>query len=405
VAERYIKFDQAQDRYIGRLLAGLPVLEVEFAILPAHFPPGSLIAGDLERCFPGVAQMSSIRAILTFCLAAVIHHREQLLELLPRDHELRFSPPFTDNAFYNRLKAAVVVGPSPMLKKPSGLPPHVLMLGKFDLLQRGISTLKKTIGEDLIARLRAEGAAASHITPDTIGQHVRASVAASVKDIMAPYLPGIEAATLVAKLAPGIAAAEQANSDAMHAYKRHYGFSCFPPSFVELPSCSVLQGWHLWLAGHPAEGWPPFRLLIPDDFKKGSSGRKRLSDWKYLMDQLTAGLDVKALRPIEAALDRQVALVQAFEKWPDAPRLKCTRPNDWMLLTAVKELRIGLKDREPPAKRARRTSTHVATAVELDEEDEILAEEQMNATTPPSVPVPAPGQLVPPQDDAMDLDG
>lgn len=400
VPERYIKWNLAQDRYIARLLAGLNVLDADFAVLPPHFPPGSLLAGDLERCFPGLTQMTSLRALLTFCLASVVHHREQLLELLPSSHGLRFTAPFTDNAFYNRLKAAVVVGPSPMLKKPSGLPPHVVMLGKFDLLQRGIAALKETIGEDLILRLRAEGAAASQITPDTIGQHVRASVAASVKDIMAPYLPGIEAAAAVAAATTGAAASERTNPEAMQAFTRHYGFSFFPPSFVELPSCSLLQGWHLWLAGNPAEGWPPLRLLCPDDFRKGSSGRKRLSDWKYLMDQLAVGVDVKALRPIEAAVERQVALVKALESWPEAPRLKSTRPNDWMLLTAVKELRLGSKADVPRAKRARRSSSHLATAVDLDEE-EIIDE---GPTTAPA-PVPIPAQPAPPQEDAMDLDG
>jgi len=174
---------------------------------------------------------------------------------------------------------------------------------------------------------------------------------------------------------------------------RHGRLSSFPPDF-DLPSCTVSEGWHLWLAGNPAKGWPPLRFLTPSDFPSGSSSRKRLSDWKYLMTDLAASLEVPSLRPIELAEARQDALVTALQRaWPSLSRSNNTRPNDWTLLTAVKELRIAsygedASAKEPRSKRVRRAAPKAAPAVQIG-----AGTEEVLAILP-----------IPPEEDAMDLD-
>ena len=61
-------------------------------------------------------------------------------------------------------------------------------------------------------------------------------------------------------------------------------FHFFPENF-HLPRGSVLEAWLNWCLGNERLGYPPFETLWPDDFSD-SNGRKRLSDYRFVMNKI-----------------------------------------------------------------------------------------------------------------------
>lgn len=50
--DRYVKYAEPQDSYLGRVLAGLDVNSVKFACLPPHFDPTKFDEAILSTIFP-----------------------------------------------------------------------------------------------------------------------------------------------------------------------------------------------------------------------------------------------------------------------------------------------------------------------------------------------------------------
>lgn len=89
--ERYTYLiGRGQDCYIGRIMACLPVLQPEFALLPPHFKPGRPLVTQVVNSYfgPLLERHPHLTPIDTHCLASVVHHADRLAMLLPPTHHL-----------------------------------------------------------------------------------------------------------------------------------------------------------------------------------------------------------------------------------------------------------------------------------------------------------------------------
>jgi hypothetical protein len=75
---RTLIFDliSAGDQFVGRTVAGLPIDDANFAIMPPMFHGRSVMQNLLEVCFPSLPQ--NILHIGEFALAALIFHWEYI---------------------------------------------------------------------------------------------------------------------------------------------------------------------------------------------------------------------------------------------------------------------------------------------------------------------------------------
>jgi hypothetical protein len=88
--DRYIFGGEGADQKAGRCVAGLPITDVEFTVLPPHFPPSfysSFTPEDWTEYFPGSQRYPEyFRPALPFILASVAYHYRFLQEHLSPQH-------------------------------------------------------------------------------------------------------------------------------------------------------------------------------------------------------------------------------------------------------------------------------------------------------------------------------
>jgi hypothetical protein len=108
VTDRYIQYEAAGDQYVGRTLAGLPVNDPRFGILPPFFPDDTTsdLTTAIAECFPKAP--FSLNAFFPFGIASVVYHADFLLKNLPSTHPLFATPLFRNSVRFSRLQEAVV---------------------------------------------------------------------------------------------------------------------------------------------------------------------------------------------------------------------------------------------------------------------------------------------------------
>jgi hypothetical protein len=101
VQDTYLRYDGAGDQYVGRCVAGLPIMSQEFALLPPHFVhstnfTSATIKAAVTTCF-GPHLPENMVCIAAACLASVVHHHKTgwLRNTLPPTHPLFNTPLFT----------------------------------------------------------------------------------------------------------------------------------------------------------------------------------------------------------------------------------------------------------------------------------------------------------------------
>ena len=136
VLGRYFRYDYAMDAFLGRILAGLDVSSPAFAVLPPHFRASPTASENvIRRCFPAFSSRpASSLGVLRFVLPSLVHHYNALLRFLPQRHPLRSATLFTDTGLRQSLEDVLVTGIASPYIKATGIPPHVLLLQKLELL-------------------------------------------------------------------------------------------------------------------------------------------------------------------------------------------------------------------------------------------------------------------------------
>jgi hypothetical protein len=129
-------------------------------------------------------------------------------------------------------------------------------------------------------------------------------------------------------------------------------FSRVPEDF-ELPTATSLpNAWLMWHVGVEERGIVPLRALDPNDFlpsKPGKVQRHRLSEWKYIMNALTAqltaedGYDPVAFRSVDLRPQLNAIFRLAFKRLPKKEKIYKTRPEAWNVLSAARETREATK--------------------------------------------------------------
>lgn len=332
VLERYLRYEAAGDNYVGRVVCGLPADSPDFSLLPPHFNRTRVSVDDVKRYFPSINDLR-LNEILSHCLASVLYHLDFLNKHLPKTAGFRSSLILSDSDNVERLTDAIIVGSRSEYMSATGIPPYILILMKLFGIEVRLEDFPEELAKIIEKILQDNGAAAANVTPELIFS----TIDQGMKRAVDKHFPRVEGA-LNAAPAPNPTGIQNKFGLHMWGGKLHR-----LPSDYDLPTVSVPVAWRLWIHGNPRLGLPPFKMLDATDFQKKNQ-KKRFSDWKYLMrvlidllgDDFTCDINSE-----EEMLQMQLKLALERLNWPS--KKYHNRPDDWTILTAVKETRKLMK--------------------------------------------------------------
>jgi hypothetical protein len=154
VKESYLQYKKAGDQYLGRVVSGLDVNDVSFAVSPPYFE--SRIEDDVSEKINNLLKaftvgggnlLGEVFQVLYFCFASLCYHFDYLVAITSKRSKLQASPFFTNIPNYAR-EATVVKFPwNKTASTPSftGLPPHVCILAQLEGLKAALESSKDKI--------------------------------------------------------------------------------------------------------------------------------------------------------------------------------------------------------------------------------------------------------------------
>jgi hypothetical protein len=147
VKEWYLQLEKAGNQYLGRVVCGLDVNSVKFAVLPPFFDfdgtnldnRTSLIVYFLLRDYMvcGQSVSTSVHCIFYFCFAPLCFHFDFLTQVLHKKNKLQASH-FFQHIPSNIQAAATVKYPwtkTEVTPTLTGLPPHDTIMTNFEQLK------------------------------------------------------------------------------------------------------------------------------------------------------------------------------------------------------------------------------------------------------------------------------
>jgi hypothetical protein len=154
VKERYLQYEKAGDQYLGRVVSGLDVNDVSFAISPPYFESGpdddvkEKVLGLLREFIVGGNSIAGeVCHLLYFCFASICFHFDYLVKVLPKQNKLQASPFFTNIPNYAKDAATVSFLWNKTASTPpfTGLPPHVSILAQIKGIKAAHESSKNEI--------------------------------------------------------------------------------------------------------------------------------------------------------------------------------------------------------------------------------------------------------------------
>ena len=190
IEKTYFRFEKAGDQYVGRMVCGLPVHSVLFAMLPPMFQDAtdeerSFIDEVLRVCFPGV--QNSMFGVLRQMLASVVYHVEWIRASAADDSPIFNSPLFSsyDCNFLKKKILCVLGTSSEALVQATGIPAHVSTKLEISELKRSHQDLieafahfRGSFEQELKQGLNDFATSQGHLTLDVFRQLLDAKFAA-----------------------------------------------------------------------------------------------------------------------------------------------------------------------------------------------------------------------------------
>jgi hypothetical protein len=168
VADRYLQFEAAADKYLGRVCAGLNQSSSEFCTIMPHFGAAE-VSNILERSFPTLYKQTSLLPVLKHCLASVVYHIEFIRETLPDDHNLFQNYLFRTPGLIKYLREFVTIAGNQDILV-SGIPPHVDIIQKLEKIGNIIEDCPSRIVSQMTDVMEANGIAAGNISRSVLEQ-------------------------------------------------------------------------------------------------------------------------------------------------------------------------------------------------------------------------------------------
>ena len=200
--------------------------------------------------------------------------------------------------------------------KPTGIPPHVLLMNEVADLRSQICKIMPAIVETsdvitnkIVTVLEERAMVSNTVTRDGLLELITDSISniLEANGVMRNQLqePEIEPEVILNPIVPNVFFWGGAHHVVPHTFK--------------IPTCNTRIAFQLWLLGNPQRQHPPYKQLSPVDMPS-SNDRKRLSDFAVLMKRIESKvveIDAWIEDPSSIDVDRMYDAVIDLIEIPD----------------------------------------------------------------------------------------
>jgi hypothetical protein len=332
--ERYLFYNLASDAYCGRLLCGLNPSSVRFALLPPHFYtyiPLS-ISSQLYPCTSSIPELERVRQ---FCTSSFLFHMNFLKSCVSSTSSLWYTKIYTSYTYLST-QFPVSCGLSSPVLTANGLPPHVLTWINQQEMTSVLAAIPEKILGGIGQVLKEQGVTAGNLTKEMLEDMMKRLLQTDRQnrgDGEEQQVPRQEENSSVFLWKDGM----------MHRVPEDFRF----------PSLSVSQCWLVWWEGNKEEKMSPWKFFVPHDIPKVEL--KRWSDIKCMMKEMIKVLGEEGMKEDDLRKQGTEELIasgrKAMQTFDRKMKKTTTRFEEWMVTTALRELREARCEKDLTRKR------------------------------------------------------
>jgi hypothetical protein len=302
--ERYLKYENAGDQFVSRMVCGLNANSYEFAISPPYFETESdedtnRINTFFERTYPDLNFSPNMALLAKMYLASICYHHDWFVQ------QADVTNPFLASLCFNNIspplrQLAVVKYPwSKTAQTPSftGIPPHVTMLTMLKKVSDSQDAMPKEVVGDVIKELDDRGTLGGFNENRMRGMITEMTERLS-NEISSTTTNNNNQETNEEALRPNEDEADpDGNERRGHRVFHYNGAMHYLPQSFEFPRGMNLKAMmSLFLVGMPEQQVPPLRILNGSfDVMHLKRGKQQLADMRFLMK--TVETEAKAVDP------------------------------------------------------------------------------------------------------------
>ena len=315
VKDRYWKYMEAGDEYVGRCLALMPVLSTGLASSPPYFsssidtePDNSWIENVRLLQFPVVGLIDGFRLLSRMCLASLLYHHKWLEDNLSTNHVVCLSSyALRSKEVLEKIDSSpsflVVTYPwNDDIHAFSGVPPHASLLQELSVVKENTKVLIDSFIDRVKDALTQYG-----VNSDRLTQNQLQNILENFWLELRSEISKIERLGTIGN--DSLERVETGKGYTPHVYG---GSMHRVPIDWRFPRCGVQDLWRQWWIGDNIRQIPPLRFLESKDVKHldklplekeelhGRNGAhkenrreavKVLSDMRCVMNYLTRRLE------------------------------------------------------------------------------------------------------------------
>ena len=267
IKDRYFKYQEAGDQYVGRCLCLLPILSVDLASSPPFFDiaeadPDDIvwINGLVAAQFSQVIHISGFGLLLRMCFASHIYHRRWIVNNCALNHVIIESTPVFRNHIemtrFNEFDGLKVTHPwNDSINKFTGVPPHCVLLQEIAAVRSSQNQMLDSFVDKVKEALVETGVTGGQFTEQRF-QCIFDKFQDDIR-VLAGNL-GVGAAALEQRRAEGVERVETGRGYKLHTYG---GRMHRVPRDWRIPRCTVFILWRSWWIGDTERHIPPLRFL------------------------------------------------------------------------------------------------------------------------------------------------
>ena len=318
VQDRYFRYNEAGDQYVGRCLSLNPVLSINLASSPPYFvdtvdaETDEWINGVVCSQFPFISEVPGFGKLVRMCTSSLIYHQRWIVESLCVNHVVRVSSYILRNAEalerFARDELITVTYPwNDATHTFSGVPPHVSLLQELRTVRMDQLSLMNNFVDKVKEGLHDFGVNADRMSEARLRQ-ILDEFETTMTDRM----------NVMNRIETGL---NRNNNSGNHneqdnnrietggGYRLHYydGIYHRVPVDWRFPRCGVYDLWRQWYIGDTVRQIPPLRFVqtvdvvhlniigLTRDELHGRTGkykqnrrkiRQTMSDMKVLMNYI-----------------------------------------------------------------------------------------------------------------------